>query len=416
MKPRLPAWALTLACGASALAAPAVHASPDPTAVALADLGLALLRGSAGPNAVASPVAVAAALGLVHAGTQGAAEREIEALFGPPPPGPANGPQAFKRRLPALLQQLGSGPAPASPAAAAAPPFVLASHAWVGQDVARSLPGAYTQRIAQRYAAGATRVNFQASEAARQQINGWTAHHTAGRVAELLPPGSVSATTQLTLSTALHFRSPWQQPFDSARTEPRPFQRADGSSTPVPTLNDERAVLQAELPGARLLALPFAGEAYTLLLAQPAEGRSLADWLQGLNGAALAGWPAALQPQRCALALPKLALAPQSAGLRTLLESLGAKTLFTSAADLRPMLGRQARGAQLGEIFHAAGLQLDEAGGEAMAAAAATVQSKSLALPAPACAVDRPFFFVVLHRASGTPLFMGRVGDPAAGG
>ncbi|MBK9442784.1 MAG: hypothetical protein IPN53_16375 [Comamonadaceae bacterium] len=38
--------------------------------------------------------------------------------------------------------------------------------------------------------------------------------------------------------------------------------------------------------------------------------------------------------------------------------------------------------------------------------------AKAFALPPPACAVNRPFVFAVMHRATGTPLFVGKVADP----
>ena len=64
----------------------------------------------------------------------------------------------------------------------------------------------------------------------------------------------------------------------------------------------------------------------------------------------------------------------------------------------------------LDDLHHAAGITVDEEGGVAVAAAAATVRAKSLALPR--CAVDRAFAFALVHQASGAPLFVGRVGDP----
>ena len=85
-----------------------------------------MLREAGPGNAVASPVAVAAALGMVHAGVQGAAEREIEALFG----SQNVGPRGLKLRLPALLQQL--APRQSAGAAGSPPPsFVMAGRVWM---------------------------------------------------------------------------------------------------------------------------------------------------------------------------------------------------------------------------------------------------------------------------------------------
>lgn len=372
------------------------HAAPsDPTPAALADLGLAQLRAAGSGNAVVSPLATASALGMVHAGSTGATEREIEALFGPPGSRPG-----FKQRLPALLKQIG-GSAPS--------PYVMAGRVWIDETVAPHIPAPFLQRMQTRYGADAQRLGFQDAEAARTQINAWTAQHTAGRITELLPAGSVSSGTRLTLTSAIHFRSPWAQPFDAAQTEQRAFA---GAAQAVPTLVDERAVLQAQVDGRQLYALPFAGEQFMLLLVLPAAGTSVDALLQQAKGADVVRWQAALQPQRCALALPTFEIAAKATALRPVLEQLGVKTAFGPAADLRPMLGRSARGLHLGDVYQAAGIRIDERGGEAVAAAAATVQAKSLALPAPPCAVDRPFVFAVLHRASGTPLFVGRIDDP----
>ena len=391
MKRRLAAAALCISSAA--------FGAPDPTAAALADLGLAMLRQSgSAPNAVVSPLATAAALGMVHAGTAGAGEREIEALFG----GRGTG-APFKQRLPALLKQLGGG----TPS-----PFVMAGRVWLDPTVAPTVPAGFTQRLAQRYGADAQQVPFKNdAEGVRVQINNWTAKQTDGRIAELLPTGSVSSSTQVALTAAVHFRSAWDKPFDAALTETRPFA---GASQPVPTLSDDRAVMQARVGPAQVYALPFAGAAYALLLAVPGEGSSIDALLQTLNGSELARWQTALQPQRCALALPKFNIAPKATALKPMLEKLGVKTVFTTAADLRPMLGKGARGVHLDDVHHAAGITIDEKGGEAAAAAAATFQPKSLALPAPPCAVDRAFLFAVVHQASGTPLFLGRVGDPSA--
>jgi serpin B len=388
------ALALAAACAPAAAAEPA---RTDPAA--LADLGLALLRQGAPGNTVLSPVAAATALGLVHAGLSGPAETEIEALFGPA----AVGPRGLRQQLPALLQQLDGGPKS---------PYVMAGRVWIDTRVAAAVPPGYTRRLATRYKADAARINFTQSEAARTQINGWTAQHTAGRIPELLPPDSVSPATKLTLTTALHFRSPWERPFDPELTAPRPFATPTGSKA-VPMLVDERGVLQAQVDGTFVMALPFAGDGYTLLLAVPAEGQPVGSLVQALSGRLLADWQAALKPLKCKLALPKFSIAPQAASLKPALEALGMKTAFTDAADLRPMLGKAARKTHLGDVFHAAGITIDETGGEAVAAAAATVVGKTFVMPVPDCTVQRPFLFAVLHRASGTPLFVGRVEDPS---
>lgn len=415
---------LAAGAGAAAPAAPGARAGADgpvaskaradaaaalqATTAALGDLGAALLRDASGPNAVVSPLAVATVLGLVQSGATGATEREIEALFG------AAGTRAMRHALPALSAQLRAETGSAGQPAA----LKQAARVWVDPTVARAVPASFQRRVAQRHGADAMVISFAETEATRTKINQWTAEHTAGRVAELLPAGSIGPSTQVTLTAAVHFRAAWARPFDAGQTEPRPFQASGGASAPVPTLNDERAVAQSVVEGTQLYALPFAG-AYDLVLALPAAGGAAGGdvdgLLKGLTGGALAQWRSALSaaaPQRCAFAMPKFGFAPKAGSIKASLERLGVKTAFTEKAELRPMLGRAAPGSHVDDVHHAAGIAIDERGGEAVAAAAATVKPKTLASPPP-CAVDRAFVFVVMHRASGVPVFLGRVGDPA---
>ena len=394
-----------VAGSAPASASAAVQAADTAAlAVSLTDLGGALLRPSSAANAVVSPVATAVALGLVQAGASGPAEQEIEALFGPRP----QGGRALRQGLPALLRQLQGEPGTASPLA-------LAARMWV--DGQASVPKPYVQRLAGRWQADAQRVSFAQSEAARVQINRWTAERTAGRIQDLLPAGSISSATQMALTSAVHFRSPWEKPFDAAQTVARPFKTAAGASKAVPTMVDERAVLQTRVDGHLVMEIPFAplggGQpGFALLVAVPEEGAAAPASPALTSGSQLVRWRSVLAPIKCELSLPRFAVAPVSGSLKSALQALGVKTVFTDRADLRPMLGRGAHQMHLDDVHQAAGITVDEQGGEAVAAAAATVRSKSFALPVPACAVDRAFTFALVHRASGTPLFVGRVGDP----
>ncbi|MFO1296958.1 MAG: serpin family protein [Rubrivivax sp.] len=320
----------TAAAAACCLAAPSASwatsadVAEQQLAVALGDLGLALLRDSPGANAVVSPLAVATVLGMVQSGATGNTEHEIEALFGPG----RSGAMAMRHSLPALSAQLreatggkarpaaaaraagsagsahsahamhmasASASAPtAQPAASAAsgPAVRQAARVWIDSSVAKDTPASFKHRLAARHGADALVLSFADTEAARAQINRWTAEHTAGRIAELLPAGSLAKSTQLTLTAAVHFRSAWAKPFDAAQTEPRPFigvvpvsatgaasGAAGAAGTPtVPTLRDERPLAQAVVDGHRLYALPFAA-GYDLVLGVPAEaGRRRRRW------------------------------------------------------------------------------------------------------------------------------------------
>lgn len=66
-------------------------------------------------------------------------------------------------------------------------------------------------------------------------------------------------------------------------------------------------------------------------------------------------------------------------------------------------------------VLHEAFIAVDETGTEAAAATAVAARGIS-ARPEPISVdVNRPFLFVIHDRATGTPLFIGRVTDPVMG-
>lgn len=389
------------------------------TSAALGDLGLALLRSAPGANAVVSPLAVATVLGMVQSGAEGATEREIEALFG----AGRSGAQAMRITLPALSAQMRQ---PLMAQGREATPVRQAARVWLDAGVAPDVLPGFKRRLAHRHAADAAVLRFADADAARDQINRWVAEHTAGRVQELLPAGSVARSTRLTLTAALHFRSAWSQPFEADRTVARAFATASGTPVQVPTMHDDRPVAQAVIDGVQLYALPFAA-GFDLVIALPAAaaapgssgtGSPVQALLESITGITFARWHAELKlpaqaPARCSFSMPRFGFAPKAGSIKAALQQLGVRRAFTDRAELRPMLGRAGGGLQVDDVHHAAGIAVDEAGGEAVAAAAATVKPKTMAPFLPACAVDRAFAFAVLHRASGAPLFVGRVSDPS---
>ena len=388
-------------------APPAAAASDWHDAVAaatLGDLGLALLRlpapGPGARNVAYSPWSVATALALVHAGSAGAASAELSTLVDP---SVASG-QFYTRRLPALMRRIDAAPGGA---------VRTASRLWMRADIAAAVPEAFSSQTRERFGADVG-LYSRGGDPARAAVNDWVSARTAGAIPQLLPPGSVTPTTKMVLVNAVHFKSPWARPFDARATAPRPFATPDGAKD-VPTMIGERAVRRGTVDGMEVMEIPFVDRVHALRLAMPAPTEPLPAAEQRLAGADLASWGDRLESVTCRVHLPRFSVAAQARSLKPQLSALGVRTVFTDRADLRPMLGRAAAGAQVDDVFHATSVVIDERGGEAAAGTAATVMAKSLAMPAPDCAVDRPFVFAIVHVESGTPLFVGRVTDPLDG-
>lgn len=379
------------------------------TAGALGDLGLALLRqasatsGQANVNAVVSPVSVASAMGMVHAGAAGDTARELATLLSS---GPA-GDQGLAYRLPSVLDRLGSP-------ATAGGPFVMANRVWIRKDVAGAIPGPFAAMVKERFDADGVSLPFDNADAVRQRINQWTSEKTYKRIPQLLPAGAVTPSTKLVVTNAIHFKSKWAEPFDAKATESKPF-NAPGGALNVPTMVDERAVAHGTVDNLSVFELPFAGKTFSLMIAMAPKGHTLDALEKDLAGLDMAAWSGQLKESTCRLELPKFSIEASAQSLKAALQSLGVRKAFTDQAELAPMLGKAATGTGVDDVYHSATLVIDELGGEAAAATAVTVQAKSFQMPAPACSVDRPFIFAIVHKPSGAPLFVGKVANPLQG-
>lgn len=382
---------------------PTAVAAARQTAMAghLAELGLALLRApdAAALNQVVSPVSLASALGLVHAGTAGNTAQEISALIAP---ATAQG-TAFQRDLPALLRSI----------LVQAPELASANRIWIEAGLAKALPASYAAAVSQRYGADGMLLSFSKPEPARHTINGWAAEHTGQRITELLPTRAITPGTRLVLTNALHFRSPWATAFDGAATVDKPFGAEAKTARPVPTMNKRMALRSGVVDNATVIDIPFEGGRFSLTVAMPPKGHTLQAFATDLSGHDVVNWTRQLAPAECVLELPPFKIAPASVPLKPVLQSLGMRTAFSDVADFTPLLGTAGKSVALDNVYQSAGIAVDEAGAEAAAATAATGMLKSMARPpAPACAVDRPFLFTITHAATGMPVFLGKVEQP----
>lgn len=371
---------------------------------ALADLGLHLLRqqarlpGHARSNAVLSPYSVGIALGMLHAGAVDSTAAEIAGVLEPTSSG-------------ARLLSSGLGHLPQAIRSDGSSQWFAPSRLWLGRTTARELSAVYAQRLASDFGADGVLVDFDRVEAARETINGWAGEATQQRITQVLPAASLRSSTRMVLTNAAWFKGRWSAPFPVAGTQVRPFHAEDGTRD-VPTMHGVLNAREGVLDNVYVLELGFEGGGFSMLLAMPPRGHSLQALEDDLMGADIAAWTGALKPQRIALALPKFEIQGSALPLNDALRAAGMRQAFGDAADFSGIA--QGKGLAVDSIFHSAAIRVDEAGTEASAATAATLVPKSLSLqPAVQRAFDRPFLFVLLHRPTGTPLFVGRVASPA---
>jgi serpin B len=153
-----------------------------------------------------------------------------------------------------------------------------------------------------------------------------------------------------------------------------------------------------------------------MLFVLPPKDVASSAWLPRQVLAAAAELPS----ERVSLALPRFKVEmADSLRLKPVLIELGmplaferARADFTGIANPRNPEDRLS----IDEVYHKAFVRVDEKGTEAAAATAVVMKrAGARAIPARPVSFDRPFAFVLRHVPSGTPLFVGKVADPAAG-
>ena len=87
-------------------------------------------------------------------------------------------------------------------------------------------------------------------EDARLQINQWIESATAGRIKDLLPPGSIDdKATPALLANALYFKGAWERKFDASLTRDGAFYLATGGHVRVPFMSSTGKQYISTRPG-----------------------------------------------------------------------------------------------------------------------------------------------------------------------
>jgi serpin B len=357
-------------------------------------------------NLVFSPASIAIALTMVRAGAVGTTGTEIDDVFH------IEDPAAIHRAMNALSRALEarSGTFDVDGEQREVT-LSIANSLWGQSGLAFEQP--FIDTLAAEYDAGLRVTDFIADpDGSRTTINEWVSDETRERIPNLLPQGSITSDTRLTLVNAVYLKAPWMKQFNLEATLDLPFTRLDGSQVEVPMMAARLTAPYAAGDGWQAIELGYVGGELAMLLVVPDAGgldaveSSLSDGLLDDAVAALSGAEVDLQ-------LPRWDI-ETSAQLADLLTELGMPTAFTDAADFSG-ISREAALA-ISAVVHQANITVDENGTEAAAATAVVVGATSAPEPTDVVElhIDRPFLFVLRDTTTGAVTFLGRIADPSA--
>ena len=133
----------------------------------------------------------------------------------------------------------------------------VANGLWVDQTF--PLSAGFVEASKKNFQAGVNAVDFvHNAQAARKLINDTIASQTHDKITDLIPQGSVDASTALVLTNAIYFKGTWETQFDKKATTDQPF-HAPGKDVDVPMMKSPASstFAYAETDDVQTLTLPY---------------------------------------------------------------------------------------------------------------------------------------------------------------
>ncbi|KAM3178453.1 hypothetical protein ACTXT7_002540 [Hymenolepis weldensis] len=134
------------------------------------------------------------------------------------------------------------------------------------------------------FEADSHQVNFvTAPEDARRHINKWISDQTAGKIADLMPKGSIDSQTRLVLANAIYFKGTWEHVFDRAMTSNGLFYTLSGEIVNVSMMMTNGSYLSAHFEEIKATALKIPFKVHNMLIVLPDERNGLPALLHTLS-------------------------------------------------------------------------------------------------------------------------------------
>jgi serpin B len=373
---------------------------PRPYGTADTAFGLDVLsawcRANSQANLVLSPSSLASGLGMAYLGARGGTARAMAGVLHLPVGGQAL--EAGLQARSAALRDL------------ARPGVTLDASDQVWADPALPTERSYLNAVATGYDAGVAQAPLLSDpEQARREINQAIAAATKGQIPQLLLPGSLKDIGWV-LTDALYLHAAWAAPFDPDETRPGSFTSAAGYQVTAQfMINGPFRAVRAG--GWTAVWLPYRGGGLAMEALLPPAGTAgcampTAAALGAMTSRLAPGQPGA---PTMSIAIPKVNLASQ-VSMKPVLTQLGMGVAFSPSADFT---GLSTQACCIGLVEHAATLDVGEKGTVASAATAVGMEPTAARVMPARLLFNRPYLIVVTARATGEPLFMARVANPA---
>lgn len=282
--------------------------------------------------------------------------------------------------------------------------FKIANSIWIRLDF--SVEQEFVE-INRRYFEAVVRMLDFGSPDASRTINAWVEANTNGKIKTIVPD-PIPASTVMYLINAIYFKGTWTYQFNRTQTIDAPFFLPNGTTRPAKLMQLQVTLPYVETATYQAVELPYGNSLFTMIVVLPKHGQSIEAFVNSMSHDSWNGLRTSLQPQRGRIFLPKFKLEFEKV-LNDQLKAMGMAVAFGRQADFSKM--SRAGGLFISEVRHKTFVQVDEEGTEAAAVTSVAIDRRSATLEF-LMRVDRPFFFAITERLSGTLLFVGKIVEP----
>ena len=346
-------------------------------------------------SCIMSPLSVTYALGMINNGAAGQTQKEICDVLGFGDAG-ADGINQFCRKMlteaPTLDEETTAE---------------IANTIYVNSGMGYELQQGFVDKAYKFYDATPEALDFYDGSTIGI-INQWASNHTHGMIPEIVNEGSFNRDADSSLLNAIYFKGTWAKQFYKEFTTDEPFN--GGAPEPMMWQNSHFDYADNDLYQA--IRLPYGNGAHLMTLFLPREGKTIADVLSGMDGH---NWQfrSSNEYDYVDLKMPRFKT-EACLNLVKILINMGMPTAFSVAAEF-PYFGN--RPVSISNIFQKAVIDLDEEGTTAAAITVGEMGESSGYEPRTVTFhANRPFFYIISERSTGTIFFIGQfLGSVTAG-
>ena len=283
----------------------------------------------------------------------------------------------------------------------------IANSLWARKDIA--LEQTFLNKVKEFYQAEISNLDFKDPNAANT-INAWVKKNTKDKIDKIVD--RIEPDSMLFLINAVYFKGKWEAPFEKSLTKPQPFTLADGTKIQHPAMSRSGEYRYYDAPTFQAISLPYGTGRFSMEIFLPKAKSNLLEFQKQLTTKNWQEWSTKFTRKEGLIQLPRFKVEYETS-LKSALQNMGMAIAFDSdKADFRNLSTVKAF---IGEVKHKTFVEVNEEGTEAAAATSIEmkVTSASPSEETPfQMIVDRPFFFTISDRQTGTIIFMGAIQNP----